>query len=87
MQPLRVRSGGLDLNMPVSYDYSDGSVGYERRFFNLSPTGREIDVEAAYGLGLWRGHLSANAFLRREPGHIEALGDDLGGAIRLTLGF
>ena len=87
MQPLRVRSGGFDFTMPVSYDYADGSVGYEQRFFNLAPTGREIDLEAAYGTRLWGGHLAANAFVRREPGHIEAASDDYGAAIRYTLGF
>jgi hypothetical protein len=87
MQPLRVRSGGYDIRLPVSYDYTDGSVGYERRFFNLAPTGREIDLEAAYGVGLWGGHLSTNAFVRRDPGHIAGAPDDLGAAIRFTLGF
>jgi hypothetical protein len=87
MQPLRVRSGGFDFSMPVSYDYADGSVGYETRFFNLAPTGREIDLEAAYATRLWGGSLTANAFVRREPGHIEAADDDYGAAIRFTLGF
>ena len=63
MQPLRVRSGGFDLNMPVSYDYADGSVGYERRFFNLAPTGREIDLEAAYGMRPWGGQLIGQRLL------------------------
>ena len=87
MQPLRVRSGGYRLNVPVSYDYSDGAVGYESRFFNLAPTGREIDFEAAYGRSLWGGWLSANAFLRLEPGHVEAARDDVGAAVRFKLGF
>jgi hypothetical protein len=87
MQPLRVNNGGYALRLPVAYDYATGGVGYDRRFFNLAPTGREIDVEAAYGVGLWGGQLSANAFVRREPGHVEAMRDDLGGAIRYSLGF
>ena len=87
MQPLRVRSGGYRLEVPVSYNYSDGSVGYESRFFNLAPTGREIDFEAAYGLALGGGWLSANAFLRLEPGHVEAAGSDAGAALRFKLGF
>jgi hypothetical protein len=87
MQPLRVASGGYSLQLPVSYDYATGAVGFDRRFFNLAPTGREIDIEAAYGIGLWGGQLSANAFLRREPGHIEALGNDVGGAIRYGVAF
>jgi hypothetical protein len=89
MQPLRVVSGGYDLNVPVSYNYSDGSVGYERRLFNMAPSGREIDFEAAYGLSILggAGDISANAFLRRQPGHFQAAGDDVGAALRFTLGF
>jgi hypothetical protein len=89
MQPLRVRSGGLNLNVPVSYSYDSLSAAYEDRFFNLAPTGREIDLEAAYGLGLFSGagHLSANAFARRHPGNVAEVDADLGAAIRFTLGF
>jgi hypothetical protein len=88
-QPLRVRSGGYAMEVPVSYDYADLSVGYEARLFSLAPTGREIDFEAAYGIGLLDGAawLSANAFLRREPGHFEAMPDDIGAAARFTLRF
>jgi len=87
MQPLRVRSGGLDLAVPVSYDYATLQAGYESRFFNLAPTGREIDVEAAYSRPLLGGELSGNLFARRQPGNIAALDADLGAAIRFTLGF
>ena len=89
MQPLRVRSGGLDLMVPVSYSYDSLSAGYESRFLNLAPTGREIDLEAAYGFDMLAGagHLSANAFARRHPGNVAAMDPDLGAAIRFTLGF
>lgn len=87
MQPLRVRSGGFDLSLPVSYDYSDGKVGYEQRFFNLAPSGREIDLEAAYAMRLLTGQLSFNAFMRRQPGHIEAADSDVGAALRFNVGF
>jgi hypothetical protein len=89
MQPLRVRSGGLDLNVPVSYSYDTLSAGYESRFLNLAPTGREIDLEAAYGFDLLAGagHLGANAFARRHPGNVAAMDADLGAAVRFTLGF
>jgi hypothetical protein len=89
MQPLRVRSGGLDLRVPVSYSYDTLSAGYESRFLNLAPTGREIDLEAAYGFDMLAGagHLSANAFARRHPGNVAAMDADLGAAIRFTLGF
>jgi hypothetical protein len=87
MQPLRVRSGGFAINMPVSYDYSDGSVGYEQRFFNLAPNGQEIDLEAAWGMRILNGDLSANGFVRRQPGHIEAASPDIGAALRFNIGF
>lgn len=88
-QPLRVREGGYLLNLPTSYNYDDGRVGYTLSPFNLAPRGREIDLEAAYRVPLWgeAGSLSAHGFLRRQPGHYEAAGDDLGVAVRLALGF
>lgn len=87
MQPLRVRSGGFDLSVPTSYDYFTREVGYEARVYSLAPSGRELDIEAAYGIGVLGGDLSANLFLRTDPGHVEAMRSDLGGAIRFTLGF
>jgi hypothetical protein len=87
MQPLRVRSGGFNLSVPVSYDYATQTVGYESRLYGLAPTGREIDLEAAYSVPLLGGDLSANAFARRQPGNIAAEDSDLGAAIRFTLGF
>ncbi|MGZ8347088.1 MAG: hypothetical protein ACXWUP_08265, partial [Allosphingosinicella sp.] len=89
MQPLRVRSGGYFLNAPVGYDYSDLSVDYERRTFSLAPTGREIDLEAAYGVDLLGGaaFVGANAFVRREPGHIQSMPNDIGAAARFSLRF
>jgi len=87
MQPLRVASGGLTLAVPVSYDYATLEAGYGNRFFNLAPTGREVDLEAAYGLRLFGGELSANAFARRQPGNIAALAPDVGGALRFSRGF
>jgi len=86
-QPLRVRTGGYDLRVPVSYDYATLQPGYGERFFNLAPTGREVDLEAAYAVRLLGGELSANAFARRQPGHIAALRPDLGGALRFSRGF
>jgi 16S rRNA G966 N2-methylase RsmD len=75
--------------VPVSYSYDTLTAAYESRFFNLAPTGREIDIEAAYGFDLFAGagHLGANAFARRHPGNLAAMDADLGAAIRFTLGF
>lgn len=87
MQPLRVKSGRLSMMLPTSYDYATLKTGFEEKDFNLAPSGREIDVEAAYGVALFGGSLSANAFLRHEPGNIAAASKDIGGAIRFTLGM
>jgi hypothetical protein len=87
MQPLRVSAGGFDLSVPTSYDYSSRTVGYEDRFLNLSPTGREIDFEAAYSMRILGGDLGLNSFYRKDPGHIAGVKDDIGAAIRFTLGF
>ena len=89
MQPLRVRSGGYSVNVPASFDYSIGSMSFKRSELSLSPIGREINVEASYGIGLFggAGWLSANSFFRSEPGHIEGGPDDVGAAVRFNLGF
>jgi hypothetical protein len=84
-QPLRVIGGGLDLNIPATYDYATGLAGYEQRFFALSPKGREIDYELAYGWGVLGGYLDLNAFYRTDPGHVEAMRSDIGAAVRFTL--
>src|SRR3546814_11433268 len=78
-QPLRVEGGGLKLAVPVAYDYLTGSVSTEARQMALSPSGREIDVEASYGFSLGGGRMDANAYWRQDPGQIgSASGRDTG---------
>lgn len=86
-QPLRVRGGGLNLTLPMGYDYSTLQASFGRQFVSLAPTGRERDIEAAYATPFAGGYLSANAFWRTEPGHIEAAPDDLGVALRFNRKF
>ena len=86
-QPLRVRSGGLGVMLPVSYDYATLGTEYALTRINLAPEGREVDLEASYRLPAAGGWLGANAFMRRQPGHIRAAEDDIGAAIQFTLGF
>lgn len=83
MQPLRVRSGGMDVTLPVSYDYKTGAVGYEHRLVNLAPSGRELDFEAGYSFAIGGKNISTNFFLRKDPGHISGGADDIGAALRL----
>lgn len=86
-QPLRVENGGFNLNVPVSYDYLTGTTGIESRRMSLTPTGREIDVEASYGLPMAGGWIDANLYWRRDPGHIASAPNDKGVALRYSLGF
>ena len=86
-QPLRVARGGIDLLLPVTHDYASGRTDFGRRTYNLAPTGRELVVEASYALSLLGGDLIANTWWRQDPGHIAALPDDKGAALRFTLGF
>ncbi|QDZ08210.1 S8 family serine peptidase [Sphingomonas panacisoli] len=88
-QPLRVSGGGLDLNLPTGWSYV-GTVGvseYTRQYFNLAPTGRELDVEFAYGWTLFGGNVESNFFYRRDPGNFAALPDDYGMALRYGVKF
>jgi len=88
-QPLRVADGGLSLNLPTAWSYV-GTVGvsdYTRQYFNLAPTGRELDVEFAYGWSLWGGSVESNLFYRRDPGNFATLPDDYGMALRYGVRF
>lgn len=86
-QPLRVSSGGLNLNLPVGYSYETLQTEFGQRTLNLAPQGRELVSELAYSTPLWGGYLNTNLFWRQEPGHFEALNDDFGGAVRFQLKF
>ncbi|MBX3595606.1 MAG: S8 family serine peptidase [Sphingomonas sp.] len=87
-QPLRVGGGGLDLLLPTSYTYDGARVDeWTMRRLNLAPTGREVDMELAYVRRLKVGDFSTNLFLRRDPGNYAQLPDDVGVALRYTLGF
>ena len=86
-QPLRVRSGGLNLTLPVGYNYSTLNAEFGRQFVSPAPTGREMDMEAAYATPWAGGSLSANAFWRQEPGHIERADNDVGVTLRFMRKF
>jgi hypothetical protein len=86
-QPLRVRGGGLGLYLPVDYSYATQTAAYDNRNMRLTPSGRELDYEVAYGFGMWGGQVDLNAFVRTDPGHISGERRDTGGAIRFKVGL
>lgn len=86
-QPLRVSGGGLDLHLPVDYDYATESAIFGTRRLSLSPQGREVTGELAWSGGVWGGWAGASLFYRRQPGHIAAAPDDAGVAVSWSRGF
>ena len=73
------------MSLPVGYDHATAEASYASHFFNLAPSGRELDYELAYGVRALGGYLDLNAYLRTDPGHVRAAGKDLGGALRFTI--
>ncbi|MDT0508186.1 S8 family peptidase [Novosphingobium sp. MMS21-SN21R] len=86
-QPLRVERGGLELNLPVAWDYATQTATFARVPLSLAPKGRELDAELAWATVLWGGDASASIFFRREPGHFAGAPDDGGFAVRWSRGF
>ncbi len=87
-QPLRVSSGGIDLSLPTLWRYDTRAVAtFTTQRLNLTPQGREIDVEARYARAFGPGLVQTNLFWRRDPGNIADLPDDYGMALRYSLGF
>lgn len=88
-QPLRVERGGLAMMLPTSWDYVTETATDTLTRMSLSPSGREVDAELSYGSSLIGGQawLGGNLYVRRQPGHIAAASNDLGAAVRFSLGF
>jgi len=72
-QPLRVHRSSADLTLPVARDL-DGNVIQETRRVDLTPSGRQIDVQLAYQSPLGQSpsgtsYLRSFATLSLQPGH------------------
>ncbi|MBY6217903.1 S8 family peptidase [Qipengyuania aquimaris] len=79
-QPLRVEEGGINLRLPVSYDYSSESASFASRFISLEPSSREIVSELRWSGPLGQGWGGATLFFRRHPDHLESQSSDFGAA-------
>ncbi|WP_240624684.1 S8 family peptidase [Aurantiacibacter odishensis] len=86
-QPLRVASGGLDLNLPTSFSYDTLTAQYGTQRLSLTPEGREVTGELSWIGQIWGGNAAASLFLRREPGHYANAPDDVGAALRWSRRF
>lgn len=86
-QPLRVESGGLDLRLPVAFDYATLRPEYGLRSLSLTPQGREIMGELAWRGALFNGSAAASLYYRKDPGHYASLPDDKGAAFQWSRKF
>lgn len=86
-QPLRIETGGLNLNLPVGYDYATESTTFGRRELSLTPSGREMTSELRWFGPFAGGSLTASVFYRADPGHITSIREDRGAAVRWSAGF
>lgn len=71
-QPLRVTEGAAHLSIPTAVSRG-GSISFTDHSINLSPSGREIDIEAFYTLPLETpdANLKFGTMYRNEPNHIK----------------
>lgn len=86
-QPLRVGSGGIDLRLPIGYDYAALAPQYEIRHLSLAPTGRELVGEATWHGPVWQGDGLISIYYRADPGHYATAPADIGAALTWRRGF
>jgi hypothetical protein len=86
-QPLRVIASRFDLALPDQWDWENGIATNGITALSLVPRGRQRDYELSYGLGIGPGWLGANLYLREQSGNIADMPDDLGLALRWSMGF
>lgn len=85
-QPLRAESGGLNLNLP-QYRLRDGTMIRQNVNYTLTPSGREMDVEAGYSFSLAdKSKLDFAAMYRHDAGHVAGKSEVLG-LTRFSRGF
>lgn len=86
-QPLRVREAEATLSVPVGRDLS-GNVMHHAQRAELTPRGREVNLELAYERPVSRrGKFSSHLLLRHEPGHVADENFDVAIGIRGSLAF
>lgn len=75
-QPLRVSSGQAGLTLPVDVA-SNGSVIYQNKNINLTPTGREFDIESYYNVKFgYNSEFSLSGIMRFSPNNDALAGND-----------
>ncbi len=95
-QPLRVMSGGLNLELPTAYDYATETASFGMQRINLTPQGRELMGEIMWRGPMMLGPLSdfgltaqggASLFYRHNPGHFADQPADVGAMVTFSADF
>ncbi|MDA1059913.1 MAG: carbohydrate porin, partial [Proteobacteria bacterium] len=88
-QPLRVSAAQADLRLPVGTEpVPGGAIHYQSERVDVTPTGREVDLQMAYS---WKPTDVLNAatygVVMMNPGHNNAAKTAYGAGVRLWLDF
>lgn len=86
-QPLRVETGGLEMSLPVAFDYSTLQPVLALHRVSLAPRGREVIGEFSWRGPFLGGFAQMSAFYRREPGHYADAPADAGVLLRWSHAF
>lgn len=86
-QPLRVYDAEVNLTLPVARDLA-GNVIHASQRVDVTPDGREIDVQLAYSMVLGSGlSLSSWVMMQIEPGHDRNADPAYGGGFKLRFAY
>jgi hypothetical protein len=86
-QPLRVAKAKARLSVPVSMD-ADENVTRDAERVDVTPTGREIDIQVAYDTPLQPSMtLSSWMMMQLEPGHDAGADPAYGGGMKFRMSF
>lgn len=86
--PLRAAGGQALFRLPVGRDFAAGRFLFEDRRLDLTPTGRERDIELSYSLrpASWM-RLDASMIYQMAPGHVADAQDAASLFLRARIGF
>jgi hypothetical protein len=69
-QPLRIESGTIGLNLPVSRS-ADGTIEHRKATADVAPSGRELDLDFSYAMPVSGGKLQLGLQYRFDAGHVQ----------------
>jgi hypothetical protein len=87
-QPLRIEGGALAVALPTADAWGRSSLAYEVRRFDPSPSGRELEAQAAWDV-IVAGRVAARLSFThvREPGHVAGASPENRAQIGVRVGY